>query len=106
MPRTRTLRGQRLQLLLVDIEVGVDALHVVVLFQRVLQAQHAGGVFALQFDQVLGDPGDGGILVGNVVGVQYFEDALVAHRIGENLPLVAQVAQVVGSGIQIGRAHV
>src|ERR1035441_3608091 len=34
MPSTRTLLRQRLQLLLVDIEVGVHALHVVVIFQR------------------------------------------------------------------------
>src|SRR4051794_31272343 len=58
-PRTRTLLRQRLQLLLVDIEVGINALHVVVVFQEFRQPEHAAGVLAFQLHEVLRNPGDG-----------------------------------------------
>ena len=83
--RARYLR-QRLQLLLVDIEVGVDVLHVVVIFERFAQPQHAAGVLAFQLDQVLGHHGDGGVFRGNAVGLQSLEHGFVRFRRGEDLP--------------------
>src|SRR6185312_13561699 len=83
MPSTRTGLRNRLQLLLVDIEVGVHALHVLVFFQGFAHAQHAARVFALQLDQVLGNPGDGSIFAWNAVGLQRLEHVFVRFGRGE-----------------------
>src|ERR1035438_4019647 len=58
MPSTRTSALEGLHLLLVDIEVGVHVLHVLVLFQHIVQPQHARRALALQLHQVLRNHGN------------------------------------------------
>src|SRR5215831_4671186 len=100
MPSTRTLLRHRLQLLLVDIEVGVYILHVVVLFQSVVHAQHAAGILAFQPDQILRHERDRRVFAGNAVGLQRLQHALVRVGRGEDLPAVAVAAQILRAGVQ------
>src|SRR5258708_4374849 len=52
MPSTRTgfpaLLRQGLHLGFIDVEVGIDVLHVFIFFQRFTQPEHAAGVLAFQ----------------------------------------------------------
>ena len=49
--------GEGFDVLLIHVEIGVDALHIFVLFDQFVHAQHAGRVFAFESEKVLRDHG-------------------------------------------------
>src|SRR5690348_229570 len=92
--------GHRLQLLLVDIEVRIDVLYVVMLLERFVEPEHAAGVLAFELNKVLGNESDGGVVVGEVVGFESLDNGPVSFWRGEDLPMIAVVAEVIGARVK------
>src|SRR4051812_165835 len=99
-PSTRTLLRHRLQLLLIDIEVGVDALHVVMIFQDIGQPEHGVGVLALELDQILRHPRDRSVLTRNSVRFQNLQNSFMCFGPGEHFPTFAIAAHIVRAGFE------
>src|ERR1051325_6194303 len=104
IPNTRTAvgrrSGQRFHLLFVDIEVGIDILNVVMLFEDFAQLQHAAGVLSFELDEVLRDHSDFSRSGGNARFMHGVENFLMQLGSRNDLPVAAIVAQIVGPGFE------
>src|SRR5579864_4365788 len=101
MPNTRTWiagrSGQRLHLLLIDVEVRVDALHVVVLLESLVQLQHRGSVLSFEAHRSLRNHSDFRGSHGNAGLLDGVEHGLMRLRSGDDLPVAAVVAQILAA---------
>src|SRR5215472_10348700 len=88
------LSGNFFQQLLVNVEVRVDVLHVIVLFESFHQPDHGVGRLPFKLDVILGNHGYGGGSGLDAGFFDGFENSLVRGRVGQNLPVVTIIAHV------------
>src|SRR5579862_13143 len=86
-----------LKQLLIDIEVGVNVLHIVMLFESFHQTDHRGGGRAFKLDVILRNHRDAGGCRRDASFLDSFEHGLVSGRSSEHFPTVAIIVQVVGT---------
>ena len=94
-----TLR-QGLHLLLVDVEVRVDVLDIVVLFESIVQPQHPLAFLPSSFTGFFGTMAISADSVVMPAFCERFQDRFVRFRRRENFPSAAMVAKVVGAGVE------
>src|SRR5579872_7501352 len=105
-PRIALFRGHyRLHFLFVDVEVGGDALYVVVFFESFDQPQHLRRLGTGQLDVILRYPADFGGIRGDAFFHQRAADCFKSFGRGQNFPSRAVIAQILGAGVQNNREH-
>ena len=78
----------------VEVEVGVNILRVVQVFEGFEEADHGVGLSAFELGVGRGDLGDLSVLWRDLGGLQSFSDGFEVFGIGEDLPVLALVAEV------------
>ena len=80
----------------IEVEVGVDVLCVVEVFEGFEEADHGVGLRAFEFGVGGGDLGDFGVLGGDLGRFQGFGYGFEVFGVGEDFPVVAFVGEVFG----------
>ena len=99
-PRNSVGPHGRLNFRLVDVEIGVNVLHVVVFFQGFYQAQHLLGLLPRQFNVVLRHHAHFGGLRLDASFVEGFLDGFERFRRSHNVPRRAIVLHIFGARLQ------
>jgi hypothetical protein len=84
----------------VEVEVGVDVLRVVEVFDSLEEADHGVGLSAFEFGVGRGDLGDLGVLGGDLCSLEGFGDCFEVLGVAEDLPVFAFVREVFAAGIE------
>src|SRR5437764_4588145 len=84
----------------IKVEVGVDILCVVEVFERFEEADHSVGLRAFEFGVGGGNLGDFGVLGGDLRGFEGFGYGFEVFGVGEDFPVVAFVGEVFGAGVE------
>ena len=84
----------------VEVEVGVDVLSVVEVFEGFEEADHGVGLSALEFRVGRSDLGDFGVLGGDLCGLESFGDGFEVFGVGEDFPVVAFVGEIFRAGVE------